>query len=66
MISSEKEMYTVKKQMNRIFRVLLTLVILLGLLPGAAAAAGAAEHISGFGECGGEICFRSIQQHTVG
>ena len=42
MISSEREMYIVKKQMNRIFRVLLTLVIPLGLLPGAAAAAGAA------------------------
>ena len=41
-ISSEKEMFTVKRQTNRIFSVLLTLAMLLSLLPGAAMAAGAA------------------------
>lgn len=39
-ISSEKEMFTVKRQTNRIFSVLLTLVMLLSLLPMTAVAAG--------------------------
>ena len=38
LISSEKEMFTVRKQTNRIFSILLTLVMLTGLLTVSAAA----------------------------
>ena len=40
LISSEKEMFTVRKQTNRIFSILLTLVMLLSLLPAPAQAIG--------------------------
>ena len=33
LISSEKEMFAVRKQTNRVFSILLTLVMLLSLLP---------------------------------
>ena len=39
LISSEKEMFTVRKQTNRIFSILLTLVMLMSLLPAPAQAA---------------------------
>ena len=39
LISSEKEMFAVRKKSNRVFSILLTLVMLLGMLPAPAQAA---------------------------
>ena len=38
LISSEKEMFAVRKKSNRVFSILLTLVMLLGMLPAPAQA----------------------------
>ena len=67
LISSEKEMFVVRKKSNRVFSILLTLVMLLGMLPAPAQAASAAftaQPQSGTTNIGEEYAFNWANGQT--